>query len=127
MLVKAFVIQTSWLLHPAKVNVKIFDNMHSLQKATETQIAGLCTRYHIDGRELHGQTVATIYLSQDHLGAGVVSHEVTHAALHIYELVYGNNQLTTSNNLSEENFAYTVGDLTSKIYKLLYKHKLIGE
>lgn len=58
---------------------------------------------------------------------GLVTHEVTHAALHIYGLVHDLHKLNTIDGIDagDEPLAYLVGDLTSKLYKQLYKRDLI--
>lgn len=147
----SFRIQTSWIAHPAYVRVSVYDTVKEMQEATGDHVAGgLCQRWYVDsfdddGKELptdyDGKLVAHIHLHKAGLGAGVVSHECTHAALQIYENCFGQKQLYipnvgepdeyenkygTENYSREELFAYTVGDLVRKVYNHLYKHKLIG-
>ena len=117
-----FTIQTSWVLKPAKIRVTVHDSVQDMQKSTKTEhIGGLCERWHIDTKPLDGQTVAHIHLHKGGLGSGLVSHEATHAATHIYKLGHKFDSLEDD----DEPLAYTLGDIVSKIYKQLYKRKLI--
>lgn len=117
-----FTIQTSWVLKPAKIKVTIHDSIIDMQKATETEhTGGVCQRWYIYTKPLDGQTVAHIHLYKDALGGGIVSHEATHAATHIYKLKHQFDSLEDD----DEPLAYTVGDIVSKIYRQLYKRGII--
>ena len=121
-----FVIQTSYIIKPARVRVVIHDDVVGLQEETDTNdTGGLCQRYHIDGRKLEDNpTLATIHLHRQGLRTGVIAHEATHAALHIFEL--GKlGPISTEESANEEVFCYTVGDLISKIVQGLYKRRLL--
>jgi len=118
----SFTIQTSWIIKPAKIKVSVYDSIADMQKKTNTEhIGGLCERWHIGTKPLDGQTVAHIHLHKGGLGAGVVSHEATHAATHIFSIVNKFDDLEDDDEL----LCYTVGDITSKIYKQLYKRGII--
>ena len=118
----SFTIQTSWIIQPAKVKVTIHNSIRDMQKKCATEhIGGICQRWHIDTKPLNGQTVAHIHLHKEGLGSGLVSHEATHAALHIYML---SNKLKTLDN-NDEPLCYTVGDIVSKIYKQLWKRGIL--
>lgn len=96
--------------------------LKDIQKYHDDDTGAVCERWHIDNKPLENQTLAHIHLVKGALGVGLVTHEVLHAALHIYGLV---NDMTKLND-DDEPLAYLVGDLTSKLYKQLYKRNLIA-
>lgn len=118
----SFIIQTSHVIKPAKLRVSIYDTIIQMQKTTGNDaIGGLCERWSVDSRDLDGQTIAHIHLHKKGLGGGLVSHEATHAAFHIYQL----KNIVTNLEDNDESLAYTVGDIVSKIYAQLYKRNII--
>lgn len=140
---QSFIIQTSWLMKPAKIRVSVHDTVQELQAATDTPHAGgVCETWKIikidkDGKEelqRDGRIHCHIHLHRNSLTAGVVSHESTHAALHLYRIaspLKSQQEVAVipadcgGNGFLEESFAYTVGDITSKIYKALYRRGIL--
>ena len=76
-----------------------------------------------DGTETDHPQAAIIRFSHEHLNAEVISHEVAHAAQHLYGIDMLNegdlavDHFTTSN----EPFAYLAGDLFAAIWTSLYE------
>lgn len=64
----------------------------------------------------------TIRLHKGRLGVGIVAHEVTHAALWIYELDIERNGVNTVDIGKEEIFCYIVSDLNTKLVNKLYDY-----
>ena len=119
-----FTIQTSWILKPAKIRVTVHDTIKELQIKTDTKhTSGVCQGWYIDNRPLDGQTVAHIHLHREGLGVGLVSHEASHAAMHIYGIKHDDSIDVND----DEDIAYTIGDIVSKIYKQLWKRELIKD
>lgn len=123
---KSFVIQTRLEYIKPLIRVVVYDTMKELQAATRSwDAAGLTERYHKEdnsGRKiLTRRQVATIHLSRENLGVGVVSHEAAHASTHIWELIH----TAPIRSESDEAFAWMLGDITRKIYNGLYRLKIL--
>jgi hypothetical protein len=84
-----------------------------------------------DGAEEMINEIGTIRLSNPNCRTGIVAHEVVHAAMHLYRLLYGveheyegsthNADFGNGCNEDEENFAYIYGELFHDMTKKLYK------
>ncbi len=99
--------------------------------------AGVCHSYERvrieEGKpEIISPEIGTIRLSEQHLSNLVVSHEVVHAALHLYRKLYGTERewegssenADFGNGVSEmeEDFCYLYGDLFRSMVNKLYKY-----
>lgn len=62
-----------------------------------------------------------IRLHRDHLTMGIITHEVCHLALWIYELDSDGATLTTGDIENEERFCHIVGDISSKLVRRVRK------
>lgn len=136
-----FTVQTSWLIAGARIRVIVHPNGKALREATSDPLAaGVCQRWTFktfDGKgkeipsKIDHRVHANIHLHSDALGVGVISHESTHAAIQLFETAHGLGKLAIGEDSPvgtdslEEQFAYTVGDIVSKIYKQLYKREII--
>ena len=93
----------------------------SLKDAGDTPVdtLGVChrTEWQSDGKSL--PLCAHIRLHKDHMGVGIVTHEIAHAALFMYELD-NPERLTTEDIEHEEVFCHILGDLTSRVVSKLY-------
>lgn len=100
--------------------------------------AGVCHTYERiridpDGKEEVLKQIGTIRLVKDKLHTEVISHEVVHAAMHLYRLLHGvENPLDGSShnadfgngcNQDEENFAYIYGSLFHSMNMKLHDNK----
>lgn len=76
-----------------------------------------------DGSELVYPLVGYVRLWQERLGAGIVAHEVTHMANHIYDIDWREKHGATTDNIeNEEILCHLVSDLVKKVtIKLLEK------
>lgn len=124
---KSFVITVpySHLMH-IKVKVNVYKTRADFIEGTgDKEALGLCQRYWKEDDEgnkiLANRQVSTISLIEGHLGAGIVSHESAHAAVHIWCL-FNKKKLDDTN---DEPFAWVLGEITSKIYKGLYRLKIL--
>lgn len=86
---------------------------------------GICMCYeHIDIQNKRMPDIGEVLLFRGKIGAGIVAHEMLHAALHYERLVSKNEQATFTNNIGkeEERLAYCLTDLvrqfTVKAYEL---------
>lgn len=86
--------------------------------------------YHIgaDGSEKRSPVAAHIRLFEGALGTGVVTHEVTHAALAIYGQDCLEKEGPVHEDLpQEEILCYLVGDLAARIVNKLYEFGYYGK
>lgn len=125
---KSFIIQVPLdekLTVKLKINVYP-DRQNYIAGTKDHESLGLCERYWAEDNHgtklIHMRQIATISLIEGHLGAGIVSHEAAHAAVHIWLLLMGRKQLRDTN---DEPFAYVLGDITRKIYNGLYRLKIL--
>lgn len=119
---KTFVLQTRFEYIKPRIRVVVYDTQEELQAATRSwDAAGLCERYHkvdTSGRKiLNGRQVATIHLSREQLGAGVIAHEAAHATTYIWELIH----TAPIRSENDESFCWTLGDIVRRIYNGLYR------
>jgi hypothetical protein len=96
---------------------------------------GMCIPYETvricpGGAEEQGKDLGIIILHRKRLGAGLISHEMLHAALWWDRLVNGNTDAcygreNGDNNGAEERLNYGLFYLVKECVTKLYKHKLI--
>lgn len=101
--------------------------------------SGVCHTYERvriapDGTEKILKEIGTIRLIKTELHTEVIAHEIVHAAMHLYRLLYGvENELDGSShnasfgngcNEDEENLAYLYGELFHCMNLKLHDHKL---
>lgn len=68
--------------------------------------------------------VGMIRIHRSALRTGIITHEVAHAALWVFELDCGGRP-TTENHEQEEVFCHIVGSLTAKFVHKLYEKQLL--
>ncbi len=72
-------------------------------------------RFETGSRELKRE-IGTILFHRQRIGAGCVSHEMTHAAIHFLDFI-GMTPADLAEHKSEEKFARLVGNLTRQFYQ----------
>lgn len=81
-----------------------------------------------DGSETKSPVAAHIRLWEGALGTGVITHEVTHAAMAVYNQDCLESQGPVHSDMpQEEILCYLVGDLTSRIVNKLYEFGYYGK
>lgn len=109
---------------PREVRVVVYDSIKGLRIAATRhdnlsrlvpsrgeyrETLGICHRFDwqtIDGTK--HPLCAIVRLAAPHLGVGIVSHEMAHAAVWMRELIEGDGPLNCSN---DEQFAWVLGEL----------------
>lgn len=104
-----------------------------------TGSAGVCHTYQRlkiteKGEETLLNEIGTIRLAKTHLNTEVVSHEVLHAAMHLYRLLYGtereyegsshNADFGSGCNPQEENLCYLFGEMFRDMNLKLHNNNL---
>ena len=115
------------------VQVKVHDNVRALRsacvkhakkhKGEETNfdfdgVLGICHRFHMQDEPV----VALVRLAPPHVGAGIVAHEMTHAAVWLWEIENKFSRKTPLNCNNDEWFAWILGDLVRHTTNKLYEH-----
>ena len=75
-----------------------------------------------DGTRSH--KVGYIFLVKDILGAGVVSHECTHAVIYYFDNFIKDKEKIFKSSIYGETFCYMVGSLVRQIYNYCYDNKI---
>lgn len=135
-----FTIQSSDILKAARIIVVIHDDIESLHKVKGAKGAmALCQSWYSQKYDeendcwfeiKENRAFNRLHFIKDALGAEIVSHEATHASLHLIRVLQLSNEAVVPNDCdkkgsTEEALAYSVGDITSKIYKQLYKRGIL--
>ena len=96
-----------------RIAATLYDNADRARSArvrgAHAETCGLCHRFEWldDGGHSHPMC-AIVRLAEPHLGIGIVTHEVAHAAVWIHELNEGPRPIVTDN---DEPFVWMLGDL----------------
>lgn len=113
------------------VQVKVHDNVAALRRVAKqydkgrdkpeqdhSDILGICHRRHMAGELV----VALIRLAPPHVGAGIVAHELLHAAVWIWEIqhMFSRKVPITCNN--DEWFCWVHGELVRQTHAKLWEH-----
>ena len=121
---------------PRDVNVVVYDNVQGLRIAATrydnrhksrkrrsrgaySRTLGVCHRFELLGDK--GESLplcAIVRLAEPNLGVGIVSHEMAHAALWVYELAE-NKPLVCD---SDEPFAWVLGELVRQAINKMTEH-----
>lgn len=115
---------------PLAVQVKVHESTVSLQGAAlryarkhgykdasdHKDTLGICHRYHM----FDDPVVALVRLAPPHIGAGIVAHEMTHAAVQLWEVhnEYKEVPITCEN---DEWFCWILGELVRQTTIQLYE------
>lgn len=132
-----FTITTTYNGWPYDVRVVVYNSLSSLRASTtkydnitrnankrangeNSDVCGVCHRFvHYDASDDQKPLVAIVRYADPHLGVGVVSHEMAHAAVWLRELSHESEELVCSN---DEEFALTLGDLVRQTINGFDKH-----
>lgn len=128
-----FTITVYYADKPRGVRIKIHDNVAALRSAAtkHTQkwdsrkrkhsgelanVLGICHRFHM----MDDPVCALIRLAPPHIGVGILAHELTHAAVHIFEIEnqFREVPLTCEN---DEQFAWVLGELIRCSANMMYE------
>jgi hypothetical protein len=90
-----------------KARIKAFDHSETL---------GICHRFETIDEPL----CAIVRLAPPNIGAGIVSHEMAHAAVWIHELEGQSD--TSLNSDNDERFCWILGELVRHTVTKLYEH-----
>ena len=77
----------------------------------------------VDGTK--SNKVGYIFFVKDWLGAGIVSHECTHAVNYYFKNFIKHKEKIFTNSQYDETFAYMVGSLVYQIYNYSFKKGII--
>lgn len=139
MVLADFTINVEFEATPREVRVIVYDSVKGLRIATTryenrtrtrkrrqrggfADTLGICHRFtwvKRDG-ELHPQC-AIVRLAAPNLGVGIISHELTHAAVWMHELNEGSDPLTCAN---DETFAWVIGELVRQTINAMHAYKV---
>lgn len=116
------------------VRVAVYDDVKGLRRAARrhdkafqsdgdfSETVGLCQRYVVHSRDGSPYPdIATIRLAPPDIGIGVVSHEIAHACVWIWELEHPDEKLDCSN---DEPFAWIMGELVRQTVNKMYEHNI---
>lgn len=94
-----------------------------LAKTGEDKFLGICHRFELmkfrrgTTREETNPLCAVVRLAKPHLGAGIIAHELAHAAVWIQQLNHGDEFLTCDN---DEEFCWVLGELVRQTVDTLH-------
>lgn len=92
-----------------------FDKKRNNKPEDHSETLGVCHRFHM----MDDPLCAIVRLTPSHIGIGVVSHEMAHAAVWIHEL---DNQFKKPLDCSnDEPFAWVLGELVRQTVNKLYE------
>lgn len=95
-----------------------YDRAHDHPDMDHVATLGLCHRFNMHKDPL----CAIVRLAPPHIGVGIVSHEMAHAAVWIHEL---NNQFKVPlDNSNDELFCWILGELVRQTVNKMYEHKI---
>lgn len=126
---------------PREVRVVVYDSVKGLRIAATkyehrgtskkrrkrgqyAETLGVCHRFEWLTRtgEKHPQC-AIVRLAWPHLGVGIISHELVHAAVWMRELTEGETPLTCQN---DETFAWVLGELVRQTINTMNQHQVFA-
>lgn len=92
-----------------------FDKHRGIKADDHSETLGLCHRFNT----MNDPLCAIVRLAPPNIGIGVVSHEMAHAAVWIYEL---DNEFKEHLNCSnDEPFAWVLGELVRQTVNMMYE------
>lgn len=129
-----FTITVNEARKPLAVQVKVHDSVAALRGAAKkysqrvslqnegdfSDTLGICHRFHM----ANDPVVALVRLAPPHLGAGIVAHELTHAAVWMWEIHNKFSRDTPLNCENDEWFAWVLGELVRLTTTKLIEHKI---
>lgn len=116
---------------PLAVQVKVHDNMAALRGAATKHNAarrkpedrnfsdslGICHRFHM----MNDPLCALVRLAPPHIGVGILSHEMAHAAVWIWEIQNKFDRKVPLTCVNDEWFCWILGELVCQTTKELYE------
>lgn len=93
-----------------------FDRRRDKPNQEPMTALGICHRFHLADTDV----VALIRLAPPHIGIGVLSHEITHAAVWMWEIQHKFSKKTPINCENDEWFCWILGELVSSATQTLY-------
>jgi hypothetical protein len=114
-IVEVNIYTTKWRMHAASIHYSKTGILTSTSHGTK----GICARWWLTSHRPN-KVVAVIMMSWDTLDISILSHELLHAAIHIwtYEEEEEGKQLSTQN---DEELAYIHSDLVENLLSLFNK------
>lgn len=110
------------------VHVIVYGSVNSLRAAASEYcpsndydgVLGLCHRFTcIDETGAVQPHCAIVRLCDPHIGVGIVSHELAHAAMWMWEMDHPEDPLTTTN---DEEFCWTLGSLVKDTVNKMHEY-----
>lgn len=115
---------------PLAVQIKVHDNVGALRGASKkftkawygkednfSETLGICHRFHLNDDPL----CAIVRLAPPEIGAGVVAHELTHAAVWLWEIHHMFDRKVPLTCENDEWFAWVLGELVRRTVDNLWK------
>lgn len=118
---------------PMTVQIKVHESVGALRSAAvqfdkragkmvdgeATDFVGICHRFH----NMHDDLVALVRLAPPHLGAAVLTHELAHAAIWMWEIQnkFQRDKKTMLQCSNDEWFCFVLGELVHYANDFLYK------
>lgn len=81
---------------------------------------GICHRFHLDSTDV----CAIVRLAPPNIGVGIVAHELTHAAVWMWDIEHKFEEDVSITCANDEWFAWILGELMSKTVTKLYEHEI---
>lgn len=117
-IVEINIYKTKWKMHAASIHY----TKRNVLTATSHGCAGFCSRWWLTPHKPN-KTVAFIMMSWDTLNIAILSHELLHAAVHLwtYEKEENGKTLSTKN---DEEIAYIHSDLIENLLSMFKQEEL---
>ena len=129
-----FIITIEDARKPLAVRVVVHENLRALRSAATKwdnkgqnikkrkygefhDTLGLCQRFHM----MNDPLCAIVRLAPPHLGAGIIAHEMGHAAVHIREIEYKYETPPLCSD-NDERFCWILGALVRQAVDTMYKY-----
>lgn len=126
-----FTIEIHEARKPLAVQVKIHDNVAALRSASAkwakkggrieepdfSETLGICHRFHMMNQPL----CAIVRLAPPDLGVGILTHEMAHAAVWLWEIQNKFSRKEPLQCSNDEWFAWVLGELVHQTTKKLYE------
>jgi len=114
-IVEVCIYTTKWRMHAASLH---YQKIGLISESTHG-CDGKCYRWYIEPKTKKG-TVALIFLSWDTLNMEVLSHELNHAAVHLWTYDEEKRELSCSN---DEDLCYYQSDMLCELLSMFTKEQ----
>lgn len=128
-----FTINIQEARKPLAVRVKVHDNVAALRRAAKmhdiarggkdgdfSDTCGICHCFHMQGDPV----VALVRLAPPYIGAGIVAHEMAHAAVQLWEVQHKWETKHRIANGNDEWFCWVLGELVRQTTIQLIDRKI---